>query len=131
MAQALVIFYRIHKENGNNNNGWIHVPSEFTKRNINHSNTSFAKLKHWALVEERPIEEHDKEDKEKKSSGWWGITHRGIQFAKNEITIPKHAFIFNSKSYQPISPDKTINIIEALGDKFNYSELIGNGTGSL
>jgi hypothetical protein len=54
----------------------------------------------------------------------WKPTELGIKFVKNEINLPKHIFLYNNKFLK--FSDEKINVIEALGDKFNYDELMNS-----
>lgn len=77
----------------------------------------FSKLKYWGLIEEK-----ENFDKTKKASGFWKITEKGVRFAKGEIYLPKYVNIYNT-NFLGFSKDKT-DIVESLGNKFNYNELI-------
>jgi hypothetical protein len=77
----------------------------------------FSKMKYWGLIEEMP-----NDDSGKKNSGYWMITEKGEKFALGQISIPSHAFVYNSM-LQGFSNTQT-NIIQALGKKFDYAELM-------
>jgi hypothetical protein len=81
------------------------------------SGGELSKLTHWGLVCEKPNSIQDK-----KTSGFWGITEKGIQFVENKISVEKYIYLLDAEliSY---SKEKT-NIIESLGNKFSYPELM-------
>jgi len=112
MCYGLIALYRI-----SNGNDFIHIPTEFTKRKINNSNTELSKLAYWGLIEEKK-----NEDSSKRTSGYWRITQRGIDFVNKKILLPRHALIYNGKCRG--FTKEGVSIIMALGDKFNYDELM-------
>ncbi len=116
MALGLITLYKIAPE-GN----FIHVPTEFTKRKINNSNTELSKLSYWGLIEEMPQQENS----ESKTSGHWKITPNGISFVLGKIKLPKYVKVYNGKVLG-FGEGETITITEALGNKFNYAELMRN-----
>ncbi len=77
-----------------------------------------SKLLFWDLVEERI-----NEDSEKRTSGYWRITGKGVDFVEGQTMVPKYAYVFNSMAYE-YSVEKH-SIQEALGDNFSYPELMG------
>jgi len=79
----------------------------------------FAKLRYWKLIEEKKHKGSDK-----RTSGFWIPTEFGIDFVNDMVRVYKHVFIFNGKVTG--WSDESTNIIEALGDKFNYIELMQN-----
>lgn len=106
MVVVLIKMYKFGKE-------WVH-PLKDLKTN----NGDYAKLRFWGLVQPSSDEPTD----EKKASGFWRITEEGKRFVENKIKVKEKAFLFNNKCYG--FNGKEINIIEALGNKFNYSELM-------
>jgi hypothetical protein len=97
-------------------NGWHHV-GELAKGISDTGSNDFSKLAYWKLIEEKT-----KTNDEKKNSGYWKITEKGINFVENKITLQSHVFIYNTKFLG--FNEKKISIIEALGNKFNYTELM-------
>ena len=83
------------------------------------SGGELSKLTHWGLVLEKQNNVDDK-----KTSGFWGITEKGIKFVENKINVEKYIFLLDAEliSYSK----ETTNIIESLGNKFNYSELMSS-----
>lgn len=83
------------------------------------SGGELSKLLHWGLVCEKPNTVDDK-----KTSGFWGITQKGILFVENKISVEKYIYLLDAEliSY---SIENT-NIIDSLGSKFNYQELMNS-----
>jgi hypothetical protein len=93
---------------------WIYIPSQGPKW-VAHGD--FAKLSFWRLIVSKV-----NDDQAKKDSGFWKPTERGIRFARKEIRIPSHVYLYNNQC-QGFSDEK-INISQALGKRFNYRELM-------
>ena len=104
--------------------GWHHVSKLVKGISLTGSN-DFSKLAYWQLIEEK-----QNTDEDKKTSGFWRITTKGVLFVENKIKIPSHVFIFNGKKMFSVGnrgfSDKTINIVDCLGKKFSYNELMNN-----
>lgn len=112
MALGLISLYKIAP-----NGEFVHVPTEFTKRKINNSNTELSKLVYWGFVEEKPTDDEDE-----KSSGYWRITANGIKFALKKIRTQKYVQVFNKKVFS--FSGELITVVDALGGKFDYKELM-------
>lgn len=80
---------------------------------------SFAKLRWFFLIEEKP-----KEDGEKgRTSGFWKITDYGKKFVLSKLPVKKYVHLYRGKKEG--YSGKKITIIDSLGDKFDYDELMG------
>jgi len=93
--------------------GWVHYSDC-----IYHSR-NYPEVAYWGLA-------HTKSDesKQKKTSGYWKPTQLGIDFVKNKnVTIPKYVHIYNGKITK-IDDSTKVSILDALGTKFDYSELM-------
>ena len=78
----------------------------------------FAKLSYWGLVEEEPIIRADGG-----RAGWWRITPFGVEYIHGRATIPKTARVYNKRVLEIFG--ERVSITDALGDAFNYNELMG------
>lgn len=78
----------------------------------------FAKLAYWGLIEEMV----DTGIKDGRTTGYWRITSKGIQFVLREIPLPKYAEVYNGRLLRVIGDDVFID--QTLGHKFNYRELM-------
>jgi hypothetical protein len=97
--------------------GWVNVPvtaKRFTLRAKDYSVMHF-----WELILNKPNDD----DPRRRTSGLWIPTDRGWDFAHDpSIRIPSHVNLYNN-GFISFS-DTTTNIIEALGNHFNYYELM-------
>ena len=110
MAASLCWLYRQRRK------GWVDVangPKYILK------SREIGKLEHWGLVQRKP---HKEGDQGKKFSGFWRITEMGERFVKGLTVEPSHVVLY-ANVLQDVS-DKLTTIIEALGDKFDYNELM-------
>jgi hypothetical protein len=78
-----------------------------------------SKLVYWGLTEEKP---KSTEDNSIKTSGYWKITPNGKLFVENELSVQSHVYLYDAKLLG--FSDERITIIESLGKKFSYSELM-------
>lgn len=108
MALTLIRIYR-HSQ------GWVPV-KEFLRQNKWHNGHDWTLLRFWGLLEEK---QHAKGEN---SSGYWRITAKGISFVLNHITVPKRMLMYNQSCYGFEGGETSIS--EALGNKFNYQELM-------
>jgi hypothetical protein len=79
-----------------------------------------AKLGYWNLME-HASEKRDDGGK----SGFWRITNLGRQFVRNEVRISRYVYIYNG-NVLGFDDSQRITITDALGDHFNYNELMDN-----
>jgi hypothetical protein len=121
MALGLV---QVHKYFENYPDGWLHVRSFLSDRRSTASlialgGGEFGKLVHWSLVEAMPGDRSDGA----KHNGFYRITEKGHLFVQGEITVPRYVYIYDSRRLG--FSEELISIHEALGDRFNYEELMG------
>jgi hypothetical protein len=118
MAYALILLYRYFEANPDQE--WVHMNDYLNTLDIPFPVKSGdnAKLRYWDLLEEKPEQRDDGSNR----AGYWKLTELGREFVEGEITVRSHAKVFNSKSYGLTGVDVTIH--EALGNKFNYDELM-------
>lgn len=88
---------------------WLHVNS-FDR------NACISLLKYWDLATEKLNSD------EKKNSGMWKITSKGVKFINNEISIPKYAYIYNSKLLK--YSDEHVYIDQLNSKNFNYAKMM-------
>lgn len=113
MAASLVAIYRYFLEHTD----WLHVPSYLKNLRLNGSNDA-GLLVHWKLLEAK---EGDRADGAK-HNGHYKITDLGRAFVAEGIAIPKHVFLTDA-TFLGLS-DETTTLRDALGEKFNYEELM-------
>lgn len=119
MAYGLTIMYKLHTAKGFDR--YLKMNEEIAKLKIPSSNIEYPKLAYFKLIQEVP-KPMTKDDK--KNTGFWRLTKMGIDFVKGQIEVPAYALIYNGTCYG--FSDEKINIIKALGTKFNYNELMSN-----
>ena len=91
---------------------WVHHSDCF------HVGRDYPYVATWRLAKLKP----NSEDSTKRKSGLWKPTKRGRLFIKNKRVVPSHVFMFNNKVVG--WSDKNIDVLDALGNKFNYKELM-------
>ena len=81
-------------------------------------NHKVSQLSWWGLVEEELVRRPDGG-----RAGYWRLTSKGVKFVRQQQLITKYARIFDAAvlGYQ----GEQVSIIDCLGDKFNYRELMG------
>lgn len=112
-AKALLIQYRHFRQD------WAHLPELRMLQGAQHSNEE-PKLRYWGLLEE---ESDRREDGGR--AGWWRITDRGRAFALGTVAVPKYALVYNGRCLGFEGDETTIT--DALGDRFDYDELMRGG----
>lgn len=108
MAAALIQFWRVHGRD------WGHAPTTGT---IARLGGDWAQLRMWGLTEEltEPREDGGR-------AGWWRLTELGVQFVANQFTVPKYVRLYDGRLMGHAGDQVTI--VDALGDRFDYSELM-------
>ena len=118
MAITLIRMYK------HNPYGWINV-KDYLRENSFRNNHDWTLLGHWGLIEEN----NKPPDNGGKTLGEWRITPKGREFVLNHIKVPKRVMMYNNSIYG--FEGGQISIIEALGSKFNYHELMRQVFGEL
>ena len=116
MAQVLILMRRHSKQ------AFFHVEDWLKKIGKPELRADYHKLRMWNLIEAKKEEREDGS----KRNGYYRITGRGIMFAEGKLNVPEAAVIFNNKLQRLEGND--ISIQQALGNKFNYNELMGKET---
>lgn len=98
-------------------NVWISVNDLYSKTK-SVSPKDFPCLKHWQLIEAKG----DTPDDGAKSSGYWRITDLGRQFVRGEVSMKRYIYLYDNRLMK--FSEETITIHEALGDNFDFKELM-------
>lgn len=106
MARTLIAMYR-----AGGAERYVHLPT------VAGDGCEGSKLRYWGLVEQAP----DRRD-DGGQSGWWKITDRGANWLTNRTVIQKYARIFDGECLG--LEGELVRIEHALGEKFNYEELM-------
>ena len=88
---------------------WLDMPNVAPRFAL--KGKQYSTLKHWGFVEPCP-----------KKLGLWRPTQNGIDFANGAIYAPRYTYLYNDTILA--NSDESTNIKEALGDKFDYNELM-------
>jgi hypothetical protein len=107
MAYSLILVAKYFEENPHESS--VHVEQYLSKTT---RATDFYKLRFWGLIEESDRTSH------------WMVSPKGFDFVNNKVKVPKKVAIYNNE-FIGESRDQT-SIVEALGDKFDFSELMGS-----
>ena len=101
---------------------WVQV-KEFLRQKKYRNNHDWTLLRFWGLLEPKEKEETDPE--EMKCNGLWRVTVKGKQFVTDtRVRVSKRIIIYNNffKGFDI----EVINIKNALGNKFDYDELMND-----
>jgi len=116
MARALL--WLVHT--APRSDGWVHVPSNAPAWMLRTQQLPTLQL--WGLVEGAPS------TTKLASSGLWKPTDTGIAFAMNHVTVKKYVYVYNNTVMDSEGDD--IRITDALGQKYNYREIMANYDGT-
>lgn len=116
MARALIWLYWYQHLNQCQ---WVHVNTEGPAW-ITQSGGSFATMRHWGFIQERPPQSDDTDAK--RCQGYWTITAYGKSIV-HLIRFPKYVYSFNMEKVGE-SRDVLTDIRTALGTRFNYQEMM-------
>ena len=89
--------------------------------NVIPKDRNFSQLILWHLI--TPMHQNE-EDEEKRASGSWKATEKGIAFALGKIEIPKYVFTLDNKLIAV--SEETISVHKALSMKFSYADLMSD-----
>ena len=98
---------------------WLDVPREAQREVI--TSNEHGKLQHWGLVEQRPKDDADPSGA--RYSGVWRAPAAGGEFAEGRVAVASHAYIYDNRPDEFSST--VVSIQDALGDYFDYYELMG------
>jgi hypothetical protein len=97
--------------------GFVHLEKSLQEHNYQRCGDA-SYLRHYRLIEAL----HEDRKDGSKRNGYYKITGAGIMFCEMKSTVKKHFLTFNNKCEGFTGEE--INIIQALGEKFNYKELM-------
>jgi hypothetical protein len=112
MAAWLIWLVRIYQRDGR----WVHVTEH--RRGSTGGGGDYAKLVYWGLIEQMS----QQGEPEKRSSGYWRPTDRGIDFVHARVHLRSHVLVFDGdvRGFE----GELLGIREALGKRFRYDELM-------
>lgn len=94
---------------------WFHGPTL-----LRDGTGDLAKLRYWGLV----VEE-SKTRPDGGRAGWWRVTPMGEAFVAHRTLLPRHALVYDSRLLRLDATAGHVSAEEALEEKFNYAELMG------
>lgn len=110
IAEVLIAIHHVAQRTGEE---FVHVPSLRVK-----NGREVSKLTWWGFVEEAAAIRDDGG-----RAGFWRVTPEGEKWLKNLTTAPKYAVTYNGRLLE-MTEDERVTILDALGSKFNYRELM-------
>jgi len=117
MAVALCWIVREFREKPR----WIDMATEAPRR-VLESGGQYGALVHWNLIEPAPRTANSGRPVSR-SSGPFQPTAAGVAFATARISVPRYVLLYNNKAED--FSDEMTTIADALGDHFDYYELMG------
>lgn len=114
LAQCLIGLVKVFETSRN----WVHVKDiPVPGGNASQRGGHLAKAVHWGLIEAKP-----NDDSAKRTSGYWQPTQKGRDLVHGLILVPKHVYLLHNTVHG--FSMETTTIKKALGDKFDYAELM-------
>lgn len=108
MARWLI---RFHRATGGSCK-WIHATHvKLDGEPVSEVGCEYSKLAHWALIEQHP-----------EQVGLWRETPAGAKFVGNDSHVLSHAVVYDNRCLR--LDGEPVCIVEVLGRKFNYFELM-------
>jgi len=115
MAVALIKLYQF--TNGD--------PAMFVHINdlgLTSGGADFAKFVFWGLIWEQP----KKDNLDKRTSGVWAITAKGVSFVTRKLRVPKYAHVVMGEL--TAHSGASVDIVDVLGKHFSYAEIMSDFT---
>ena len=118
MAYSLICLYRLSQDLPQDE--WMDVPALLTKHRLVAvlRSREYQKLCYWGLLESKGDKRADGG-----KAGMYRLTSEGKRFVSGTTAVPRHVVLYNGVVIE-IDYSQLITIREALGDKFNYDELM-------
>lgn len=117
MARMLIVLFNMSLDLPPEANGWVHVSRILLQSGVNAVAQEYSKLRFWGLLEERP-----NDNPETPGSGFWRVTLLATNFVRGLTSVPRRVFVYDNQCLG--HSDERTTIQEALGDRFNYEELM-------
>lgn len=117
MAAVLIRIYFASKANSQM---WVSIEQIFGSKK--QDKRDWPLLQHWSLIEPQSIRTSTEN-----ARGYWRITPLGVQFVRNNITVPSYHHIYDGE-IRETSKERT-NIKQALGNSFDYLKLMSGQPG--
>lgn len=122
MAYVLILMYRDYREGTDPLPEFKKVKTIFQERSVPvaiQSSTDWVKLRYWGLLDQLKSYRNDGSNR----VGIYRITGKGCLFVQGLLTVPKNTAFYNQECLGVVGGPWTIQ--DALGEQFNYRELMG------
>lgn len=121
-AMAFVLVHMVRRFEATGTIEWLHLPSFIKSLPISKTSAGsggdYSKLQFWGLIKSRSGTRVDGSNR----NGHFCVTDEGIAFVKQKVEVFEIAYVTNN-TVLGWSDNKT-NIVQTLGKKFNYDELM-------
>lgn len=97
---------------------WVNVRELFP--GVTQRGGEWARTRFWGLV--RPADERTAEEN---ARGDWKLTERGVEFVLGQVEVSAAVFVWDNTPLR--FSDETVTIHQALGQRFDYAELMRTG----
>lgn len=115
-ALGLICAYQLDKKHSGES---FHLTREFSELlNKNANSLHYTKMQYYDFL----IPDKSKDDPSKKGSGWWFFTQKGRDFVDGKTRAKSEFYVYDGKCIG--FGNGTVNIREALAEKFDYQELM-------
>lgn len=107
---------------------YVHVPSFLVTRGLPPRLTAsirgdYSKLRYFGLLESRRAETGETRRDGNPRLGLWRVTEAGTLFCLNRLRVPKYVYLLNGRPVAGLATTETVNVVEALGDRFDYASV--------
>lgn len=116
LVVSLIHIYKFFRTNPATE--WLDDTPAYLRTVGTYTTNDVALLRHWRLLEPRPGVRGDGSWR----TGSFRITHEGRAFVRGVLKVPRFAVLYNQELLQ-LEGD-LISVKDALGDDFDYSELM-------
>jgi len=113
-SQMAIFLIKLYRAGGGRRREWADVRNILQSAAGGKNSSDGTYLVHWGMIESGT--------REGGGAGFWRVTDAGIAFAEHLDDAPKHIYLFNNK-FEGFSSERT-DIVDSLGDRFNYHELM-------
>lgn len=99
---------------------WVYVQErgpDWMKRSNSH-----AKMLHWGLLERAET------DEDKKHSGVYRPTEKGMKFLAGDIKVRKYMAIYNNINIKPDGIGPLVSFEDCMGESFDYKSMVREAT---
>lgn len=121
LTAALIALYRLtHASRLYGTIEYFHVNDILARARLKASvGREFSIVRYWDLTREKALEGGEVD---RRTSGYWTITERGVAFVEQRILVPSHVRLYDSRRLG--FAGKEVSVLDCLKKKFSYAELM-------